>query len=82
MMEISHYIDKDGNIVINASWDGNSFGAVLIPSRIIGGVSYIKRSCINTIGLDNPKVKKEDVISAITSQRGKYNETPLVVEDD
>ena len=46
MMEISHYIDKDGNVVINASWDGNSFGAVLIPSRIIGGVSYIKRSCI------------------------------------
>ena len=29
-----------------------------------------------------PKVKKEDIISAITTQRGKYNEVPLVVEDD
>ena len=75
-------IDKEGNVVIEALWEGNSYGAVLIPSRVIGGISYIKKSCINTYGLDDSESKKEDIILAITTQKGKYNEAPLVVEDE
>ena len=82
MNEISHMINKDGNVVIEAFWDGNSYGAVLIPSHIIGGFAYIKKSWIDTFGLDDSKVKKEEIIDAITTQRGKYNENPLIVEDD
>lgn len=74
-------IDKDGNVVINVTWDNNTYGAVLKP-RIIGGVPYIKSSSIITTGLDNPQEVKEKIISVISTQRGKYNETPLVVEDD
>ena len=52
MKEITHTINKDGNVMIEVSWDGNSYGAVLIPSRIIEGVTYIKKSWIDTFGLD------------------------------
>lgn len=45
-MEISHYIDKDGNVVINASWNSITYGAVLIP-KIIDGKAYIKKNEIN-----------------------------------
>lgn len=74
-------IDKDGNVVINVTWDNNTYGAVLKP-RIIGGVAYIKSSSIDTNGLDAPKEFKDKIISVITTQKGKYNETPLVVEYD
>lgn len=82
MKDIIHMIDKDGNVVIEAIWDGNSYCAVLIPSHVIGGISYIKRSCINTNGLDDSDIKKEEIILAITTQRGKHNEAPIVVEND
>lgn len=81
MNEITHMIDKDGNVVINATWDNNTYGAVLLP-RIKGEIPHIKKSSINTKGLDNPKEFKERIISDITTQKGKYNEMPLVVEDD
>lgn len=81
MNEITHFIDKDGNVVINATWDSNTYGAVLMP-RIKGGIPHIKKSSIITNGLDNYKEFKERVISSITTQKGKFNETPLVVEDD
>ena len=74
-------IDKDGNVVINATLDNNTYGAVLRP-RLIGGVPYIKSSSIITNGLDTPHDLKEKIISVITTQRGKYNEIPLIVEDD
>ena len=81
MNAINHMIDKDGNVVIDATWDNNTYGAVLNP-RLIGGVPHIKSSSIITNGLDTPKELKEKIISVITTQRGKYNETPLVVEND
>lgn len=81
MNEITHMVDKDGNVVIEALWDVNSYCAVLIP-RVIGGRPYIKKSWINTCGLDDSIVKKEEILDAITTQRGKYGENPLMVEDD
>ncbi len=81
MNKITHMIDKDGYVVIEATWDNNTFGAVLMP-KIKGGIPYIKKSSINTEGVDNPKEFKERIISAITTQWGKHGETPLVVEDD
>lgn len=81
MKEINHMVDKDGKLIISASWDGNSYGVVLIP-RIVGGIPYIKSSCIDTFGLDDSKHKKEEIISAIQTKRGKYNEASVVVEND
>lgn len=81
MNKITHMIDKDGNVVIDALWDGNTYGAVLNPSRTIGGITYIKKSSIDTFGLDNPEEKKDEIVKSITTQRGKYNEAPLVVEE-
>lgn len=81
MNEITHMIDKDGNVVINATWDNNTFGAVLVPN-VKGDLPHIKKSSINTWGIEKPKEFKERIISAITTQWGKHNEAPIVVEDD
>ena len=81
MKEIIHMIDKDGRLIINALWEGNSYGVVLIP-RFVGGIPHIKSSRIDTFGLDDPKHKKEEIITAIQTKRGKYNEVPVVVEID
>lgn len=81
MNEITHMIDKDGNVVINATWDNKTFGAVLVPN-VKGGIPHIKKSSINTWGFDNSKEFKERIISTITTQWGKYGESPLVVEDN
>ena len=81
MNKITHMIDKDDNVVIDATWDNITFGAVLVPT-VKGNIPHIKKSSINTIGVDKPKEFKERIISAITTQWGKYGESPLVVEDD
>ena len=81
MTEITHMMDNDGRLIISASWEGNSYGVVLIP-RFIGGIPHIKSSWIDTIGLDDPKDMKEEIITAIQTKRGKYNEAPVVVEID
>lgn len=79
-MEISHYIDKDGNVVINASWNSITYGAVLIP-KIIDGKAYIKKNEINTDGIDYSKELKDAIVSFITTNRGKNKEMPIIVED-
>lgn len=79
MNKITHYIDKEGNVVIDATIDNNTFGIVLKP-RILDGIAHIKRQNIDTRGLDNPEDIKNLIISTITTQRGKYNEVPLIVE--
>lgn len=81
MNKITHMIDKDGYVVIEATWDNNTFGAVLVPT-VKGDIPHIKKSSINTKGVDKPKEFKERIISAITTQWGKHGEAPLVVEDD
>lgn len=77
---ITHHIDPDGNIVIDALLDNNTYGAVINP-RIINGRAYIRRDSIDTQGLDNPQKMKEIILSSITTQRGLYNEDPIIVED-
>lgn len=80
MMEISHYIDKDGNVVIDASWNYISYGAVLTP-KIIDGRAYLKKSEINTDGTDYPQELKDTIVSFIKTNRGKNKEMPIIVED-
>lgn len=74
-------IDKDGNVVIDATWNNNTFGAVLVPT-VKGDIPHIKKSSINTERVDDPIEFKERIISVITTQWGKHGEAPLVVEDD
>ncbi len=81
MNKITHMINKDGNVVIEAVWDVNTYVAVLVP-YIIGDKYHIKKSWIDTFGLDDSKGMKEIIISAITTQKGIHNEAPLVVEND
>ena len=81
MNKITHMIDKDGKVVIDARWDNNTFGAVLVPT-VKGDIPHIKKSSINTERVDNSKEFKERIISTITTQWGKYGEAPLIVEDD
>ena len=80
MTKIEYMIDKSGNLVINASWDGNSYGAVVIPRCIVNGRVYLSDTSINTDGLDNPSEMKDEIINYITTHRGKYNEEPIIVE--
>ncbi len=79
MNSIKHYLDINGNVVIEATVDNNTYAAVIIP-RIIAGKSYIPESSINTTGCDNAGDLKNRIISYVTTQRGKNNEQPLVVE--
>lgn len=80
MNKISHFLDKDNNVVVEATIDCNTYAAVIRP-RIISGKAYIPASSIDTQGLENQEEIKEIIISYITSQRGKYNEEPIAVEN-
>lgn len=79
MNNISHMKDENDNVIIEATIDSNTYAAVLIP-KIINGISYIKESSINTTGCDNPQSIKREIIDYITTNRGKQNEAPIVVE--
>lgn len=81
MNSITHTIDKDGNVVIEATWDNNTYGAVIVP-RIIDGIAHIPQSLIDTNGLSYPEEMKKKIISFVTTQRGKNKEAPIVVDDD
>lgn len=81
MNEISHKINKDGDVEINATINNNTYAAVII-SCVIEGKAYIKKDSIDTYRLDNEQETKEKIVTDITSQGGKYNETLLMVEDD
>lgn len=77
---ITHHIDTEGNIVIDALLENNTYGAVIKP-RIVNGRTYIQKNSIVTQGLDNPQMMKEIIISSISTQRGLHNEAPIIVED-
>lgn len=81
MDEITHYIDIEGNLVINANGDGYSYGAVLKPN-IIGGYPHIKKRDINTDGLDFSEKIRSKIISAITTQRGKNKEVSVILDNE
>lgn len=78
---IAHMKDNEGNVVIDAVWNNNTYGAVIVPN-VIGGISYIPKSSINTEGLENFEEMKERIISYITTHRGKNNEVPIIVEEN
>lgn len=80
MNSISHFLDKEDRVVIEATIGCNTFATVIRP-RIISGKAYIPASLIDTQGLENPEEMKKIIISYITSCRGKYNEEPVVVEN-
>ena len=79
MNKITHFVNNEGNVVIEAVIGNVTYVAVIIP-RIIAGQSYIPESSIDTTGCDNPDDIKNDIISFVTTHRGKYNELPLIVE--
>ena len=79
-MKISHFINKDGKVVIDASWNHITYGAVMTP-KIIDGKAYIKKSEINTEGVDYPNELNDAIVSFITTNRGKNKEMPIIVED-
>lgn len=81
MNTITYMLDKDNNVVINLLWDNNTYAAIIKP-RIINGRIFIKKEDINTLGLDKPDYMKDLIISAITTQRGKYNEAPIIVDEN
>lgn len=81
MNKITHMTNEDWNVVIEAMWDVNTYVAVFVP-YIIGDKYHIKKSRKDTFGLDDSKGMKEIIISAITTQKGKHNEAPLVVDND
>ena len=72
-------MDKDGNVIIEAEINNVTYASIITP-RIISGQSYIPESFIETTGCDNPDDIKKDIISYVTTHRGKYNELPLIVE--
>lgn len=81
MNSITHTIDKDGNVVIEATLENNTYGAVIVP-RISGGIAHIPQSLIDTNGLSYPEEMKKRIITFITTQRGKNNEAPIIVDEN
>ena len=79
MNDIVYFLNNDGNVVIEATFNNVTYAVVITP-RIIAGKAYIAASSIDTTGCDNPNDIKMSIISHITTQRGKNNEAPLVVE--
>ena len=81
MNEISHYKDENGYVVIDATIDNNTYRGILTP-RVIDGRSYLKKSQINTDGLDNSKAIQDQIVSYLSTHRGENRENPLVIEND
>ena len=79
-IKVTHFIDNERHLVINASGPSFSYGAVLSPI-FQDGIPHIKMEDIDTKGIDNSKVVKAVIIQAISTQRGKYGEEPVIVDD-
>ena len=81
MNEISHFKDEDGNVVIDATIDNNTYRGILTP-RVIDGRSFFKKSQINTDRLDRSKDIQDKIVSYVSTHRGRNKENPLVIEND
>ena len=77
---VTHYVDNERHLVINASGPSFSYGAVLSPI-FKDGIPHIRMEDIDTKGIDDSKEVKAAIIRAITTQRGKYGENPVFVND-
>lgn len=82
MNEISHFIDEEGKVVIDAIINNNTYRGIMIPKKIIDGRVYIKKSDINTNGFDNSKAIQDQIASFVSTHRGTHKENPLLIEDD
>ena len=79
MYEITHMIDKDGDVVVNATWENHSYGAQLEPRY---QVEYNTLKVVQLLQTDSTGLKNSKKNNLISSQRSKYNEVPIVTEDD
>ena len=79
-IKVTHYVDNEKHLVINASGPSFSYGAVLSPN-FKDGIPHIKMEDVDTIGIEDSKEVKVAIIQAITTQRGKYGEEPVIIED-
>lgn len=79
-IKVTHFVDNEKHLVINASGPSFSYGAVLSPI-FKGGIPHIKMEDIDTKGIDDNKDVKAAIILAISTQRGKYGEEPVIVDE-
>ena len=79
-IKVTHFVDSERHLAINASGPSFSYGAVLSPS-FKDGIPHIKVEDIDTKGIDDSKEVQAAILQAISTQRGKYNEVPVKVDD-
>jgi hypothetical protein len=79
-IKVTHFVDNERHLVINASGPSFSYGAVLLPN-FKDGIPHIKIEDIDTKGIDDSKKVQTAILQAISTQRGKYNEESVKVDD-
>ena len=79
-IEVTHYIDNERHLVINASGPSFSYGAILSPI-FEDGIPHIKMEDIDAKGIDDSKEVKAAILQAISTQRGKFKEESVIVDD-
>lgn len=80
-IKVTHFVDNERHLVINASGPSFLYGAVLSPI-FKDGMPHIRMEDIDTKGIDDSKEVKAVIIQAISTQRGKYGEGPVIVDDE
>ena len=80
MEKITHKVDKKGNVVIEATGDTFSYEAILIP-KVENGMTCIPKSSIDTCGIDNSQLLKDEILDSIQKDKGVNGESPLIVEN-
>ena len=81
MEKITHKTNKEGKVVIEATGELFSFEAVLAP-KIENGRICIPKSSIDTRGIDNPQLLKDEIVDSIQKNKGVNGEYPLIVDKD
>ena len=81
MEKITHKVDKKGNVVIEATGDTFSYEAILIP-KVENGMTCIPKSSIDTCGIDNSTIVRDEIIETIQRIKDVDGENPLVVDNN
>lgn len=64
MEQVTHKVDKEGSVVIEAIGELHSYEAVLNPKSVVGKI-HISQSSINTYGIEDSIIVKDELIDSI-----------------
>lgn len=80
MESITHERDEKGMVRIHANGSLYDYEAILSLKNDTNGIAHLPKDAINTSGIDNSILIKENILTVVQKEKGRNGEPPLVVE--